>query len=1060
MGMRIEVLGPVRVFGADGAPVEVAGAKLRMLLARLALSVGKSVSTDALIEGIWEATSPAGTTNTLHALVHRLRRALPEPGVIESLAVGYRLALPADRVDAHRFEVLAARGRRELMAGDTERAAATLGDALALWHGAAFADVSAAPFADAAGVRLEELRSVAREDRLDAELRLGRHAEALPDLEAVCADHPLRERPAALRMRALCASGRQSDALAAYEDIRGRLAAELGVGPSAELRRTHVAVLRGEVDGTSTRTEPVPGRLPEPLTSFVGRGDELKLLAGLMDTSRLVTVVGPGGVGKTRLAVEAASRHPAYRGGRLWLVPLAGVENPQGVAGAILGVISSGTAQAMGGGPAEPLDRVAELLGGGDAVLVLDNCEHVVAEAARAAQHLLQARPQLTVLATSRESLEVMGEALCRIGPLPLPEGRAELATVAEAPAVRLFLDRATAVRPGFALDAATVDPVVDVVRRLDGLPLALELAAARLRSMTVGQIARRLDDRFRLLSTGNREAQPRQRTLRAVFEWSWDLLAERERVLARRLAYFPAAGGVDAIEAVCADERLLAPGDVVYVLGSLVDKSLVEQSGEGYRMLESIRAFAAEELARAGEREAVRGRFIAALAALAAEHEPRMRTQAQVSSLMFLEVEYDNLVFALRSALDDRDGDAVAPLLGLLYAYWAAVRYDARTESFVTAALALGAGLPAAARAAFTAIDALVGENAPTTDADKVRALITDCVDTGAMERYPMMLVTLHVAHQMGLDDLVEAEMARVRSRSADDAWPRAQMSLLEAAIAGSRGEWAAHTRTTARAAREFTEVGDRRWAAVSLIIVARSHTVRGEHDKAIAALRRGLRMIAGLGTQDEVVGLMELAIERTRAGDPHGGAHDVDAAEQVMRARGQWYMEFVVMQGRAEMYRRSGELEQAARVLDQLDEIAHREGRADRETWLAPARMSLSLTAGDAVRARELLPATVAGAQTVGDLPPVAQQLAQLRFLEGDPAGAATALGMSEALRGAFDEGDPELRELVADLTRHLGGSAYEAAYREGARLSRADAFARLDAERGPALTRTPPR
>lgn len=1048
--MRVEVLGPVRVYGDDGEPVEVAGARLRMLLARLALSVGKAVSSDALIEGIWGAESPAGNTNTLHALVHRLRRALPEPGAVESMTVGYRLVLPADRVDAHRFEVLAARGRRELVAGDPERAAATLGDALALWHGPPFADVSAAPFTEPAGVRLEELRSAAREDRFDAELRLGRHTEALPGLEAMCADHPLRERPAALWIRALCAAGRRSDALAAYGDIRGRLAAELGVDPSAELRRTHVAVLRGEVDRPESRPEPVPGRLPEPLTSFVGRADELKLVAELMEAARLVTVVGPGGVGKTRLAVEAASRHPAYRDGRLWLVPLAGVESPQGVGAAILGTIGSGAAQTMGGGPAEPLDRVAELLGGGDAVLVLDNCEHVVAEAARAARHLLQARPRLTVLATSRESLEVMGEALCRVGPLHVPAGGAEPATAAETTAVRLFLDRATAVRPGFALDADTADAVVDVVRRLDGLPLALELAAARLRSMTIGQIARRLDDRFRLLSTGNREAEPRQRTLRAVFEWSWDLLTERERVLARRLAVFPAAAGVDAIEAVCADERLLAPGDVVYVLGSLVDKSLVEQSGEGYRMLESIRAFAAEELARAGERDAVRARFIRAYAEPAAEHEPLLRSHAQVSSLMFLEVEYDNLVFALRCALDDRDADAVTRLLGLLHSYWYMVRHDARTEWFVAEALTLGEALPAAARAAFAAIDALIGAGAPTTDIERVRALIADCVDTGALERYPLtLMVALTTAHHMGLDDLVEAEMARARSRP--DAWARACVSLIEAQIAGHRADRGADS--AHRAAREFIAIGDRLWAAGALTTAAKVHAVRGEHEAVIAALRHGLELVAGLGSQNDVLFLVVLAAERARAGDLHGAGRDIDRAERLMRSRGQWYGELSVLWGRADIHRRSGELERAGRVLDRLDKVAHQQGGLpDRANWLTPCRMSLSLTAGDVVRARELLPAAIRAAQAVGDPASAAQQLAQLRHLEADPVGAATALGMSEALRGAFDEGDPELRELVVELTRQLGRPAYEAAYRAGAQLSRTDAFARLDALREP--------
>ncbi|WP_234995861.1 BTAD domain-containing putative transcriptional regulator [Streptoalloteichus hindustanus] len=1047
----------MRVLGDDGGVVEVGGVRLRMLLGRLALSAGKVVSSDALVEDIWGAEPSPGAANTLYALVHRLRRALPEAGVVESQAVGYRLALPADNVDAHRFEVLAARGRRELAAGEPERAAATLADALALWHGPAFSDVLAAPYAGRAGVRLEEMRAAAREDRFDAELRLGRHVEVLPDLEGAAADNPLRERLAGLRMRALCAAGRQSEAFAVYEDIRSRLADELGVDPSAELRQTHMAVLRGELDRPATRTGAAPGRLPSWLTSFVGRADELKSLAELLATARLVTLVGPGGVGKTRLAVEAASRHRAHRGGRLWLVPLAGVESPSGVAEAILGTLSAGAGQAAGGGTADPLDRVAELVGGEEAVLVLDNCEHVVAEVARVSHRLLEARPRLTVLATSRESLEVMGEAVCRLGPLDVPTEGADLTSVAGSAAVRLFLDRATAVQPGFRLDESTVDSTVDVVRRLDGLPLAVELAAARLRSMSIGQIARRLDDRFRLLSAGNRAAQPRQRTLRAVIEWSWELLTDRERVLARRLAIFPAPAVVDAVEAVCADERLLAPGDVVYVLGSLVDKSFVEPSGDGYRMLETIRAFAADELSRAGEREAVRDRFTRHYAALAAEHEPLTRSRDQPTSLMVIAAEHDNLVFALRSALDGRDPVTAVRLLGLLHWYWYVVRYDARVESFIAETLTFGDALPADARAAFTAIHALIGDGAPTTDVERVRALIADCSDTGALERYPMVLMaTLPVAHQMGLDDLVEAEIARVRGRP--DAWARACMSLLEARIAGHRGDWAGLTRARERAVREFAETGDQPWTAVSLAVMAEVHTIRGDHEAGVADLRRGIELAAGCGSQDEVPFLVGLATLRMRAGDLDGAARDIDAAEHLTRARGLRYMEVEVLRGRAEIHRRRGDFARAEQVLDVLATLVDQLPFPGKECWLAPARMRLRLATGDAPAARALLPIAITAAQGEGDPAPAAQLLARLLFLESDFPGAATALGMSQALRGAFDHGDPELRELVAELTRRLGQRDYDAAYQAGAGLARPDALARLEALREPALLGAP--
>ncbi|WP_409495907.1 BTAD domain-containing putative transcriptional regulator [Amycolatopsis sp. cmx-11-12] len=1037
MGLRVTVLGPVRVFGDDGEQVDTGGAKPRMLLARLALSAGETVSPGALIADIWGTDSPSATTNTLHALVHRLRRALPEPEVVESPAGGYRLALPADSVDAHRFEVLTARGRRELLADAPEQATATLGDALALWHGDAFADILAAPYAGIAGARLEELRAAALEDRFEAELRLGRHSGVLPDLEAACAGRPLRERLAALRMRALSAAGRQSEALAAYEDIRGRLAVELGVDPSAVVRQAHLAVLRGEVDRTTARSGPTPGRLPSRLTSFVGRGGDSTLLADLMETSRLVTVAGTGGVGKTRLALEVASRHPAYESGRLWLVPLAGVEKPEGVADAVLGALSGARLTA---GATEPLDRAAILLGGDDAVLVLDNCEHLVAEVARVAQYLLETRPRLTVLATSREPLDVLGEALCRLDPLDLP---AEHTDPGESAAVRLFTDRAAAVQPGFALTESTVDSVVEVVRRLDGLPLALELAAARLRSMTVGQVARHLDDRFRLLSTGNRAALPRQRTLRAVIEWSWDLLSDRERTVARRLAFFPATATFEAIEAVCSD--------TLYVLDSLVGKSLVERGENGYRMLESIRAFAAEELSRAGERDMIQDRYLRHFAALAAEHEALARSHSQHSSLAVVAAEYDNLVFALRVALDGRDADAVVRLLGLLHWYWYAVRYDARTESLIAEALTLGDALPRDARATFAAIDALIGENAPCTDPDRMRALVAGCSETGAFERYPfLLLVTLPLAQQMGLDDLVAAEMARARNGS--DAWAWACVSLLEATAAGNRGDWANSAAARGRAAAEFAETGDRLWTAVSTALLAEVHLVRGDHDAAIAALEHSVGLSAGSGSQDQVAHLVGLAAVRMRAGDLDGAGRDIDAAEDLTRALGLRYMEFEIRLGRAEIHRRSGEFRRSERELDELAALARRLRLPEVETVLAPARFALRLTTGDADGARELLPAAIAAAQANRASAPAAQQLARLLFLEDDPVGAATALGLSQAIRGAFDHGDPELRDLVAELVRRLGERGYDNAFRAGAQLTWHDATTRLAAHSAP--------
>ncbi|OKI06167.1 ATPase [Streptomyces sp. CB02923] len=1041
--MRIAVLGPVRVFDGEGTPVGIGGARPRMLLGRLALAAGDMVSPDALIDGLWGTRPPADALNSLHALVYRLRKALPDGQLLESTGAGYRLAVPKEHVDVARFEALAARGERELAAGTPQEAAALLGEALALWQGPALADVREAPYAGPAGARLEELRTAALENRCEAELRLGHHAGVLADLEAASADHPLRERLAALRMRALHAAGRQSDALAVFEDVRRRLADELGVDPSAGLREAHLAVLRGDEKPPAARVGPAPGRLPARLTSFVGRGSEMALLDRLMTASRLVTVVGPGGVGKTRLAVEAASRHRAHRQGRLWFVPLAGASGPDGVFDAALGTLGTPNApRPPGDSRTDPLDRVADLLGGGEAVLVLDNCEHLVDAVAEFAQGVLERRPRLTVLATSREPLEVMGETLCRLGPLPLPRPDAEPAEAAASAAVRLFTDRATAVRPGFTPDAATLGAVGEVVRRLDGLPLALELAAARLRSMSAEQIARRLDDRFRLLSTGNRAAQPRQRTLHAVIGWSWELLTGQERTLARRLAVFLAPTGPEAVEAVCSDGTLPA-GDIPYVLGSLVDKSLVERAGDGYRMLETVRAYAAEQLLGAGERDAVRDRLVRHFADLAEEHEPLLRSARQHRSFALFAAEYDNLVFALRTAVDGRDADAAARLLGPLYWYWNSLRHDVRAEALVAGVCELGDALPADARAAFTAIRLLTGTADPAPDAGRVRAVIEDCTRTGALERYPMLLlVTLPTGRLLGLDELVGRLTREVRGRR--DRWAVACTHLVDAITHHDRGDWEGLASATAGALREFEATGDDLCTAMALAGVARVHSVRGEHGEAVAAYRRGLALVP----QDEVQYRLGLAAERMRGGDLEGARHDIERAEQAARERGDDLQRIAALACRSELHRRAGELDRADQLLNRMEQLgreASLPGEAV-EDWTAPARMANLLAAGDAVRARELLPRAVRAAFAHRNIAPAAQQLAGLLLAEGDPAGAATALGTSRAVRGAFDDGDPEVRELAAELARRLGRAAYGTAYGRGAAMPRQEAIDHL--------------
>lgn len=1086
--MRIALLGPVRVLDDDARRVMLGGARSRALVARLALDAGRAVTSDALIDDLWDGAPPADAANALQALVSRLRKALRGVAVVESVPGGYRLAVLAADVDALRFEELAAGGGRELAAGRAEAAARLLGEALDLWSGQALADLPDLPFAGAAALRLADLRIHAAEDRFDAALRLGRHTEVLAELEDAGTRHPLRERLAGLRMRALYAAGRQADALAAYERTRAALAEELGVDPSAELRETHLAMLRGEfaAPGRAAR-----GRLPARLTSFVGREEELDLLAGLLETARLVTVVGPGGAGKTRLALEAATRHRAHERGRVWFVPLAGVTAPERrpgapgraadavlggsgrpveavlggserpaeavlgaserpadsvhgaserLAEAVLGAVSSRDSgppgQRAAGRAEDPVERVADLLGAGEAVLVLDNCEHLLDAAAGFGRRLLDRLPYLTILATSREALAVTGETLCRLAPL------------AEPAAVRLFVDRARAVRPDFELDADTSGPVAEICRRLDGLPLALELAAARLRSMPVGQIARRLDDRFRLLTSGDRAALPRQRTLAAVVEWSWELLSEPEQALARRMSIFPDEAGVAAVEAVCADpdgDGPLPAEDVVYVLGSLVEKSIVQGDGR-YRMLETVRVFAAERLRQAGERAATSARFVAFFRNLMEEQEPVLLTGAQVGAKDVIEGEYDNLVSALRVSIDDGDADSAWRLLGPLWLYWNA-RFDARAEAFLAEVLEFGDALPGQVLAAFTAMHRLANNSGSLPDPAEARAVIEDVHRTGAIDRYPMLaVIAIAPAYFLGFDDLLERELPRAMRHP--HPWARAAAHWVDAFVLTDRGDWRGGAERLAVTLALFEGVGDRYGLAMTLMSLARVHSVEGDYGTAVAMAERAVALAAEFSAGEEVMYRSWLAGLRMRGGDQEGAAADVAAARRRVVRRAQPYSEIELLLRLADLHRRGGEVDRAERTLDRLEAFAREmsipaEAAAGR---VAAARLADRLADGAAGRARDLLPAAILAAFAARDPASAAEHLARLLLLEGDPAGAATALGTSQAIRGVFDRGEPELRDLVAELTARLGEQDYRAAYRRGAEMPRQEALNRL--------------
>ncbi|GAA2403487.1 hypothetical protein Cme02nite_74780 [Catellatospora methionotrophica] len=637
----IRMLGPLEV-RVNGAPADVPGARLRGLLIALALEPGRVVPKAALLDWIWGGHPPADATNALHRLVSRLRRALPD-GMIEGHTDGYRLLLAPDAVDAVRFARLVGQARD----GEGPQRVRRLRDALALWRGTAMQDVGLpdSTALDAAVTRLERLRLTAVEDRCDAETSLGDGADLVSELTDLAAAHPLRERLAAALMRALVAAGRGTEALLVFQRTRDALAETLGVDPAPELSALHVALLRGELGQRDDRRRT---NLRAELTSFVGRETDLAAVRDLVAGHRLTTLIGPGGSGKTRLATETAHTLPRDLPGGIWLVELATVGAGGDVAQAVLAGL--GFRDAAPG--TDPVRQVAAAVGEQAMLLILDNCEHVVEAAAAFAHRVLGECRRLRILATSREPLGITGEALWAVAPSVLPAHDATQGEIEAAAAVRLLRDRAGAVCPDLGTDAATSATLARVCRALDGMPLAIELAAARLRTMSLDQLAGRLDDRFRLLTGGSRTALPRHRTLRAVIDWSWELLTDAERTVLRRLAVFSGGASLDAAERVCAGGPI-APGQVFELLTALTEKSLVLTEGgcaPRYRMLGTIREYARDRLAEAGETDQSRHAHLAyftELAETADRHPPHPADLA---------ADHDNIHAAMRGALAARE--------------------------------------------------------------------------------------------------------------------------------------------------------------------------------------------------------------------------------------------------------------------------------------------------------------------------------------------------------------------------------------------------------------------
>jgi predicted ATPase len=1030
------MLGPFEVRTGDGVLAEVPGARLRALLIALALEPGHVVQKATLIDWIWGEQPPADAANALQRLASRLRKVLPE-GVIEGQVHGYRLAVEPDAVDAVRFERLVGQARTD---EDAQRVR-LLREALGLWRGAAMQDVGLPESAafDAAVTRLEGLRLAALENRFDAEISLGHGADMVTELTDLVAAHPVRERLAAALMRALVAAGRDSEALLVYQRTRETLADTLGVDPSPGLSALHVALLRGEL---GQREETRKTNLRAELTSYVGKDADVAAVRELTAGHRLTTLIGPGGSGKTRLATETARTLLADLPDGAWLVDLAAIGADGDVAQSTLTALGLRDALVGGAPNAELTGRLITAIREREALLILDNCEHVIEPAAAFAHRVLGECQRLRILATSREPLGITGEALWQVEPLTLPDGDARPGEIEASPAIQLLRDRASAVRKDLAADPGTLATMARVCRALDGMPLAIELAAARLRTMSVEQLASRLDDRFRLLTGGSRTALPRHRTLRAVIDWSWTLLTGAERTVLRRLSVFSGGASLEAAERVCAGGAVELE-EVLELLTALAEKSLIVAAGDSvprYRMLGTIREYAGYQLAEAGESDLARQAHLGYFTELTETAEPHLRRAEQLDWLAVLEAEHDNIVSAMRGALAAGEAPAAMRLAAGAGWYWWLGGHKAEGFELLTAAA-----------------------SAPGEVTDDIRALVSALMvhflSSGRGDDH-LLAEWVHKTHDYGQRSRrrhpsLEVVEALVRMLQGPDGFLTAFEPCLDSAdpwvralarvhvgkariMLGQGGRDAdAHLET---GLAEFRALGERFGIWFAQTELAERIAVRGDlavacehHEQAAAALIE-------TGAFEEVIQIRSRQAQLYwLLGDEASSAAAMTEAQRYAE-RVAWPSALVELAfSQAELARWAGHPADARRYLDVATDVLG--DAAEQPDIRAVTHDLLGYLAEDLAAAAAYHAAACQAAAAAGYLPMLAKALvgvADLALRRGQDEQAARLIAVSDSVRGLPDRSRPDEARVEQTARSRLGDARFAEAALEGSKAS----------------------
>jgi predicted ATPase/DNA-binding SARP family transcriptional activator len=864
--LEIRLLGPFEVV-AGGRQADVTGTKRQALLALLALHRARVLGVAELIDALWGADLPSSPRNALQHHVARLRAALGQETIVAS-DDGYALVDAA--VDALDFEELLGEARLALREGDAAAGAEAVALALGLWRGPALQGLTDTTWFSGEARRLEALRVDALEEQFEAALALGEHREIVSALRAAVEESPFRERLWGQLMLALYRSGRQADALDTFQEARGELARELGLEPGPDLQRLQAAILAHDptvapVHGAQRRR----GNLPARATSFVDREEELAQAVELLREHRLVTLTGPPGVGKSRLALEVARSLESDTAGGTWLVDLTRAARTADVVRL--------TANAVAARGRDPLARVIARLRDAEAILLFDACEHVLDEAARVVSALLDECPEVRVLATSREVLHLAGEARLHVEPLRLRLSGSTDGAVS--PAVQLFAARAQAARPGFELDSEAARLAAEITRRVDGLPLAIELAAARVNVLGLGELLSIVERRLPLLDEPS-AAEPGRATLRGLVEWSYELLHTDEKTLLHHLAVHRGGASRASLLAMAAGYGL-DEATVTYLLAALVDKSIVSVSfpeGEArYDLLDTVRDYALARLADGGGLAAVREAHAQHYASLADAARTELRGLEWQAWMRRLELEHDNLWVALTYAREAPDSLLTARLGAGLGWYFGTAERVSEGRAFIEAALASAeedAPLP-------LRVEMLAYVCYLATEEDDLGAAIQAgerglALATAADAPWETAMVRLALAFAHDRAGPHErafalAEEARRGFEELGDAWGAASSALTGAVGALIAGDTATATTLTAEAARLHGDydVGAIPAALLEALLAER----RGDVEAAAAGYRRALERSESAGFTEHasfaLSGLGSIALTNAEIGE-----------------------------------------------------------------------------------------------------------------------------------------------------------------------------------------------